>query len=266
MRRLVRNVEQCPWEDFPPIPAVGAYGSVRTRPVIVAEERPLWLWMHKLAPGASISWEGPTVGHMVYLWEGGATANGQPLHAQGVTMIEHRSIATIEAREKGAKLLHFQRPEFHPEDTPGTGGQAHVIGRDAAFQGHKPERDHRYVLWADAGSPSSSLWLHESSFGTPRPPGGYHYHTVDEIIFVLRGTMLFGRDALKPGTALAIDAHTTYGFGVGDDGLSFINFRAADSSTVFVERPSNRERPPINERDFFRGRAPSPFPALYPLQ
>ena len=47
--------------------------------------------------------------------------------------------------------------------------------------------------------------------------------------------------------------HTPYGFGAPDAGLTFINFRAAESSNV--QMLPEGEQPPYNERDHFKANA-----------
>ena len=104
-----------------------------------------------------------------------------------------------------------------------------------------------------ADCPNCELWLHRSEFTAPREQRHSHYHTTDEIIVILQGAMMVGNRALNPGTALAIDTHTPYGFGAPGAGLTFLNFRATDSSNV--QMPPEGEKPPYNERDHFRANA-----------
>jgi hypothetical protein len=55
---------------------------------------------------------------------------------------------------------------------------------------------------------------------------GVHSHSEDEVIFVTGGHMRLGARLYGPGAAIAIAAETFYSFGVGPDGLRFVNFRA----------------------------------------
>jgi hypothetical protein len=61
---------------------------------------------------------------------------------------------------------------------------------------------------------------------------GVHSHSEDEIIFVTKGAMRLGTRLYGPGSAIAIPAETFYSFGVGPEGLSFVNFRAARPADI----------------------------------
>ena len=41
---------------------VSTSGEVETKAVLRDGERPLWLWQHRLAPGAALSWDRPRAG------------------------------------------------------------------------------------------------------------------------------------------------------------------------------------------------------------
>ena len=92
------------------------------------------------------------------------------------------------------------------------------------------------------------LWMHKSEFGTPFPQGLAHFHPEHEIIFVVEGGMIVGRHIHKPGTALAVDADTVYGFGVDAGGLGFTNFRPCEPHFVMMSR-NGPEHAPISESD-----------------
>ena len=77
---------------------------------------------------------------------------------------------------------------------------------------------------------------------------GRHLHTEDEIIFILKGSIVVGRRQLTPGSALAIDANTVYTFTAGEGGLSFINFRAQDP--YFIEVTPEGKSEPMREYEF----------------
>jgi hypothetical protein len=82
----------------------------------------------------------------------------------------------------------------------------------------------------------------------PRADIGRHYHTEDEIIVVRDGNMLLGKRALRGGTAVAIDAGTIYTFGVPEEGLTFLNFRACDPYFVSVGPKNEPLHAPIREQ------------------
>lgn len=52
-----------------------------------------------------------------------------------------------------------------------------------------------------------------------------HAHDEDEIIYILRGELHFGRQVLRPGSSLFIKGKAFYSFSAGPEGLRFLNFR-----------------------------------------
>jgi mannose-6-phosphate isomerase-like protein (cupin superfamily) len=52
-----------------------------------------------------------------------------------------------------------------------------------------------------------------------------HAHDEDEIIYVLKGELHFGRQVLRPGSSLFIRGKAFYSFSAGPEGLRFLNFR-----------------------------------------
>jgi hypothetical protein len=240
--------------------AAGAGGPVGivSSAVVAGGERPLFAWVHELPPEASIRWSRPPVGHLVYVWAGSvvAQAGAEPgmnpidlnLEEGGVLCVEHGGEGALRAGVNGARLVHFhQREGSYPPVK--AGGHAHVVGKDSVFTS-SGQRSHGGTvgvkMWLDSTCPTCGLWLHQNSFSDLTPQGKAHYHTEDEIIFVIKGGMVLGRHTHPPGTALAIDANTVYGFGVAEGGMTFINFRPVDPSVILMSRegpgPTRKER------------------------
>jgi hypothetical protein len=190
-------------------------------------DRPLYLWVHELAPGGSIRWQSPKVGHAVYVWKGGITVAGKTFGTDSVVIVEHKGTATIEAGAGGATLVHYHQSEALPNMTVKAGGNVHLIGKDGINIRNDVPRQTVHTLWADAHCPTCDLWLHRSAFSASRPQGEPHMHNAHEIIFVTEGRTIVGKTHL-PGTAIAVDAETIYGFGVDEGGAAFLNFRASD--------------------------------------
>jgi mannose-6-phosphate isomerase-like protein (cupin superfamily) len=104
-----------------------------------------------------------------------------------------------------------------------------VVGRDvlpperhAELSDEELDSIHRDYFPRDG----ERLSLAESTFlpGTVVRP---HAHNRDEIIYVTRGELRAGSHVLGPGDALYIDSHTLYGFTVGPEGCTFVNFRVS---------------------------------------
>jgi quercetin dioxygenase-like cupin family protein len=70
-----------------------------------------------------------------------------------------------------------------------------------------------------------SLELFEIKFA-PNSEAQAHGHSTAEIIYVTQGELRLGAHIAGPGTAIYIDANTLYGFKVGPEGATFLNFRA----------------------------------------
>ncbi len=60
-----------------------------------------------------------------------------------------------------------------------------------------------------------------------------HAHEKDEIIYVVRGRMLFGQHALEPGDSIMIPGNMLYSFKAGPEGLQFLNFRGQKDITFY---------------------------------
>jgi mannose-6-phosphate isomerase-like protein (cupin superfamily) len=60
-----------------------------------------------------------------------------------------------------------------------------------------------------------------------------HAHGADEIVYVIGGEMILGRQVLRPGSSVYIPAMTLYSFKTGPEGLQFLNFRARRDMTMY---------------------------------
>lgn len=55
-----------------------------------------------------------------------------------------------------------------------------------------------------------------------------HSHDCDEIIYVVAGELILGKQSLGPGSSVFITGGTLYTVRSGPNGLDFLNFRAKD--------------------------------------
>jgi quercetin dioxygenase-like cupin family protein len=69
-----------------------------------------------------------------------------------------------------------------------------------------------------------SLELFEITF-SPNSEAQPHAHSAAEIIYVTQGELRLGARVAGPGTAIYVEADTLYGFKVGPEGATFLNFR-----------------------------------------
>lgn len=243
MASVVTRIEDAAYGPVPARAGVAASGEVATRPVMAGEDRPLLMWAHTLAPGASLEWNGPAQDHLVYVWEGAVTADRQTLTVDEAFVVEHGGHGVVQAGETPATVLHFHRPEDHAAAAGREGGHTHVLAGARVMRGVEAKSAVGRALYADAACPTCEVWLH----GNQLPPGlkvERHYHTEDEIIVVTAGEIKLGRLGYGRGSVLAVDAETRYGFTSGDPGLSFINYRPAPPVYVI----GDDSRPPQDER------------------
>jgi quercetin dioxygenase-like cupin family protein len=106
-----------------------------------------------------------------------------------------------------------------PESTPQT------------FEGRSRTAVRRYHPGSE-----DDLQMFEVAIG-PDAEIGQHAHHESEIIYVIEGSLILGRQVLEPGASVFIPKETLYSFKAGPDGLKFINFRARqDTGAISKEQ------------------------------
>ncbi len=258
-RVVFAEVDQSPIADRPLPAGVTGEGKIASRAMFDTPDRPLMVWQHELAPGATLRLDRPAFGHILYVRSGSIAAEGQTLGEGGTVIAEHLSAAALRAGPEGAVLLDFHAPDGCRVKPAKAGGHVHVVDqlgilRTGNFKDKdtnlKDDAGYTGVLWADSDCPTCDLWLHKSSMRGPVPQAGsLHSHTADEIIFILEGEMLMGQRKLTSGTAMAIDGDTRYRLGVSDAGLAFLNFRSHGSIVSMFEQGAKE---PMDEKKLWR--------------
>jgi mannose-6-phosphate isomerase-like protein (cupin superfamily) len=115
-----------------------------------------------------------------------------------------------------------------------------VTGKDSMSEAQKAEMaDDREIEGAakrvrHPGSQTAPQ-LFECRVG-PNQVVDAHAHTLDEIIYVVSGSMQLGGRTLEPGASVHIPGRTLYSFSSGADGLHFLNFRGTADSTYFTKQ------------------------------
>jgi|GEM_PF-1030192 len=230
----IKTLEVAQEISFPALHGLSATGSTSTKSVIANDEA-LFLWVHQMAPNASVLFAAPKVGHLMYVWKGALRVDGQEVKAEQVVVVEHTGFANLEASQDGATLVHFHQSEKLPLLTERPGGGVHVAPAKGLFSRWDEERRADHTVWFDAHCATCELWLHRSKFQVARGQGEPHMHNEDEIIFVLDGGIVVGK-IHDPGTAIAVSKGTIYSFGVAAGGGSFINFRATNPLVKMMQR------------------------------
>ncbi len=247
----IKSLKDAATGQFPASAGLTCAGEVAVHDMVTEPDESIHLRVYDLAPGARIGIRRPPTGHALYLWEGSATTNGEALAVGSAVIVEHGGEATIVATSPGAKIAHFQRNPAFPETLTKAGGHVHVVPPEGIVKCPVSQSDAEYVIWADSSCPTCDLWLHQTHMPRPTTQGGHHFHTEDEVVFLVGGGMRLGNRTLQPGTALAIAANTIYGFGVPEGGTRFINFRCKESFVVRTKKTKPLHAP-LNERDILR--------------
>jgi len=221
------RVEFVTREKAAPMEAPSGRGLIQSRAYFNRETDPLRLHVHELAPDTVVNVGSPGTDTLVYVWMGAVAVQGVHLAERSSLIVERGAPAEISAVDNAATLLFFTPKK----QRPGEQGAPRLrllprervpCNRDLGGQGLAGG-----ALHADASPSSCHLWLHENDFYVGGNPVAVHSHSEDEIIFVRDGELRVGNRGYGPGTAVAIAAHTKYGFQVGRTGLSFVNFRAS---------------------------------------
>lgn len=218
----------------------GTCGQVETRAIFSGDCDPIHLHLHRLGPGAVVSFTDAPTDYSLYVWDGAVEAGGTRLGSRSSAIVEYGGSLKVTACIEGATLLAFCLKDRGVELA---GGHVHLLPNERVPRADiTMGKQVGMALHADSQCPTCKLWLHENDYADADVETALHSHSEDEVIFVRAGTMRLGNRLHGPGTALAIAAHTKYGFSSGPDGLSFINFRgtaptytSADGSVVLDE-------------------------------
>jgi quercetin dioxygenase-like cupin family protein len=92
--------------------------------------------------------------------------------------------------------------------------------RRARFSQGELECERRRLFPVD----DEGLELFEIVFA-PNSEAQAHGHSSSEIIYVTQGELRLGSQLCGPGSAIYVEANTLYGFKVGPEGATFLNFR-----------------------------------------
>ena len=206
-RFSIHRPEDAASGEFPELPGITSSGEIRSRGLVVNEICPLHLWEHALGSGARLSIQKSEVDHTFFVTSGSVLVNGKVVIPQSAVVVAHGASMELQVPGPPATILHWRRPESSPQRPAREGGQVQVVGPEGLYE-FKPERAVR--IWADSASPTGETWLHCSRLFGPGSAEEPHYHTADEVIYILGGSAVIGRQELGPGTAVAIDAYTTY--------------------------------------------------------
>lgn len=225
-------------QALPVDPPPGSSGEVETRALLHQEKDPLHAHLHRVGPGGVLRIGPLDADCVAYVWEGAVEAGGRRLAATSSVIVERGAVLEINGSGESSTIVTFHAARAPAE--PRAGGHVHLLPAERAPRAELAGTQGAVgVLHADASCPTCEVWLHENSLAPMAEEAedaasekGVHSHSEDEIIFVTDGQMRLGQRLYGPGTAIAIPAQTLYSFGVGPDGLRFVNFRAGRPSEI----------------------------------
>jgi len=237
----------------------GFQGDAETAALLHQDKDPLHVHLHRLARGAVLKAGPLEVECIGYVWEGGIKAGGRQLAPGSSFVVERGAALEIIGGEDGARLVTFRAAR--PPPAPRAGGHVHLLPTERVPRAELTgTRGAAGGMHADSSCPTCQVWLHENSLAPIEEEAadaasekGVHSHSEDEVIFVTDGHMRLGQRLLGRGTAIAIPAETLYSFGVGPEGLKFVNFRAARPSEIRFKGGAT-----MDEVAFWRDRVGTP--------
>ncbi len=198
-------------------PPPGIVGSVLCSSYFNGASDPAHLTLLRLPAGETMAMTPVSADRLAYVWEGAVEAGGRMLGHGSSLIVEHRAALTVTARDGEAAILLFSGGRL--PDHPRAGGHVHLLPYESVPRVPATASGTSGALHSDGSCPTCELWLNENALAgrTEAPTEGQ----------VRLGARLFDR-----GTALAIAAHTLYGFSPGPEGMRFITFRPGSADSI----------------------------------
>ncbi|MCD9623811.1 cupin domain-containing protein [Rhabdothermincola salaria] len=198
---------------------------------------PLWLEDVELAPGSELVFRPDHGEEALFVLEGVVDVDGEGCGAGGAVIVEAGARPRVRADEP-ARLVHFGRQAADRREAdvarPAT---HHVVGPEGTYAREDDERRTRFFADSDCDGCAITLFTTGRTSAYTSAP---HSHSAPEILYVVDGTIAFGRRRLGPGDAVGIAADRRYGFR-SDGAFTFLNYRPGPSSMT-AER-GGRPRP-----------------------
>ena len=187
----------------------------------------IFLDLTRLEPGGALTWADDHGDDAVYVIEGALEIDGRTAPTGSAVIVESGMAATAVAPD-GARVAHFGPVE------PGAarGETVHVIGPRGRYES-APGRPF-FRFFADSTCPTCDAFLlySQRDLGWSVTP---HSHSADELIYVLRGTVMTGRVAHGAGECLAYEAGRRYALSAPEGGFVTLNYRAGPSTLEFPD-------------------------------
>jgi hypothetical protein len=209
----------------PTLGAVAGIDSVRT---LSPPHYGLWLCVLQVSADTSLTWPGRHGDEGIYVLAGELEVDGQRCPRGGALVIE--SDVAVSARiTEPSRLVHVGS---RVPKSGRLGRCAHVVGpKGWAISGSEGGSFARW--FADGTCPTCRIALFTVTSQESPGRSRAHTHSVDEIIYVVSGSMRLGKRLLGPGTSLCIGGDTRYAQSAGPGGCTFLNYRSDESQQQY---------------------------------
>jgi quercetin dioxygenase-like cupin family protein len=218
-------------------PRCRASGGAESR-LVHPDGYSLWAVEAQLESGCELTWEAPHAEEAVCVVSGELRVGDATCGPLGALVLE-ADVPAVATATADTRVVHFGAAALDVPNGAELGPPAaddhrcHVVAyEDAPSVRYGPVDDPQVEqhYYADSTCPTCRITIFHVA-GAAAFEAGSHFHTQDEIIYVLDGEMRVGREVAGAGAALAIPANLRYGFRTPGP-YSFFNYRRDVSYVV----------------------------------
>lgn len=209
----------------------------------------LWVVEAEVEQGASLSWDEEHGDEAVYVMAGAIQQGTHRCPPGGAVIIEAGAPATLYVSTASA-LAHFGPTDTQPRQSGTVASEdrvpaVHLVGPRGTYEMVSAGRETRF--FADSTCPTCSITLMYTARDS-KYSNEAHSHSQDEILYLMGGEIMVGKERLGSGDALFVAADRRYRFDSGEAGFGFLNYRSGPSTYLAV-----RGRPPFKEGGAING-------------
>jgi mannose-6-phosphate isomerase-like protein (cupin superfamily) len=199
----------------------------------------LWQLRGELDAGTELRWSGAQGDEGIYVIDGELRVGDATAPAGGAVIVEAGVAATVLAPVP-TRVVHFgphdpRQPADGPYGPPSAEGHGvHVYQEtDARLLHIEGASELRARSYADSKCPTCRITMFRTALDGPNVTES-HYHSQDEIIYLLDGELQVGRTTVSAGMAFAVPKDVRYGFR-SPGPYTFLNYRP--DCSLMVTKP-----------------------------
>jgi mannose-6-phosphate isomerase-like protein (cupin superfamily) len=209
-------------------PTLGAIPGINSVRTLSPPDYGLWLCVLEVSADTQLSWPDRHGEEGIYVLAGELAVDGQRCPRGGALVIES-DVAVSARTTEPSRLVHVGSRD---PISAVSGRCAHVVGPKGWFV--SGSEDGSFARWfTDGTCPTCRIALFTVTSQESPGRSRAHTHSVDEIIYVVSGTMRLGKRLLGPGTSLCIGGETRYAQAAGPGGCTFLNYRRDESQQQY---------------------------------